>query len=108
MITKRDLIYMDNIWTIDDGICIKRGKEITRLTWGEVGYIVRLVRQNKNDNLRTLQEWAALDGIRIIDPDGFDRTDPLLMERKFTREEFCRGIFLCTVTALEGKNENSG
>lgn len=40
----------------------------------------------------TLAEWSQLAGIRIIDPDGFDRTDPHLWERGFTLDEFERGI----------------
>jgi hypothetical protein len=46
--------------------------------------------------LRTLQEWSSILGITILDPDGFDRTDPMLMERKFTLSEFNQGIVSCT------------
>jgi hypothetical protein len=46
---------------------------------------------------KTLQEWADLDGVKILDPDGFDRTDPELWERQFTKEEFMRGIANCTI-----------
>jgi hypothetical protein len=46
---------------------------------------------------KTIQEWAALDGIKVYDPDGFDRTDPLLMERKITKAEYDAGILRCTV-----------
>ena len=52
------------------------------------------------DQLHTIQEWAALDGIEIIDPDGFDRSDPLLWERKISLEEFKKGQFLCTIAPL--------
>lgn len=45
----------------------------------------------------TLNEWAAIDGIKILDPDGFDRTDPNLYIRLFTREEFNQGIIRCTI-----------
>ena len=41
---------------------------------------------------KTIGEWnAAVSSINVIDPDGFDRTDPLLYERRFTREEWEAG-----------------
>jgi hypothetical protein len=46
---------------------------------------------------KTLQEWASLDNIVILAPDGFDRTDPQLFERKFTKEEYQKGLILCTI-----------
>lgn len=50
--------------------------------------------------LRTIQEWAARDGIEIIDPDGFDRRDPLLWERRISIDEYLRGLPLCTIAPL--------
>lgn len=52
------------------------------------------------EDLKTIQEWASLDGIEIIDPDGFDRRDPLLWEKKISLEEFQRGKLLCTIAPL--------
>jgi hypothetical protein len=49
------------------------------------------------DERKTVQEWADLDGIEIWDPDGFDRSDPDLWERKVTKEEYLAGISYCTV-----------
>ena len=46
---------------------------------------------------KTLQEWAALDGIQMLDPDGFDRTDDKLFERQFTKEEYDTGLIKCTI-----------
>lgn len=50
----------------------------------------------------TLQKWAERDGLTILDPDGFDRRDPFLMERAFTEAEYRAGIGRCTVTRLPG------
>lgn len=46
---------------------------------------------------KTLKEWAMIDRIKIIDADGFDRSDNLLFERQFTYDEYINGIFMCTV-----------
>jgi len=46
---------------------------------------------------KTLQEWADIDGLIICDPDGFDRSDPEIMSRKFTRQEYDAGIMLCSI-----------
>ena len=45
---------------------------------------------------RTIEEWGRLTSIRVLDPDGFDRKDPHLMERTFTRQEFDAGVALST------------
>ena len=52
------------------------------------------------EKLKTIQEWAKEDGYKIIDPDGFDRTDPELMTKKITKKEFNRGVPLCTVVGI--------
>ena len=46
---------------------------------------------------RTLDKWGKRYGIEILDPDGFDRTDPKLMRRRFTKAEFTRGVGKCTI-----------
>ena len=51
-------------------------------------------------NLHTIQEWATLDGIKVLDPDGFDRKDPLLWERKISIDEYRRGLPLCTIAPI--------
>jgi hypothetical protein len=38
----------------------------------------------------------------MYDPDGFDRTDPHLFERYFTRGEYERGMVSCTVAIHYG------
>ena len=68
---------------------------------------------------RTIQEWADRDYLIVVDPDGFDRTDPEIMVRKRTKEEYDAGIMLCSIIALqtnakaaikwmESKEENDG
>ena len=47
--------------------------------------------------VRTIEQWSDIKGIRIIDPDGFDRTDPKLYEKLFTEEEFEKGLLNCTI-----------
>ena len=46
---------------------------------------------------KTIEEWAVEYGIEVLDPDGFDRSDPDLMNKKFTRDEFLDGIIFCTI-----------
>lgn len=45
----------------------------------------------------TIKEWSNLTGIVVLDPDGFDRTDPKLNEKLFTKEEFINGIHKSTI-----------
>lgn len=47
--------------------------------------------------MKTIKEWAELRGIKIIDPDGFDRNDPNLWDKKITEQEFYEKIMLCTI-----------
>lgn len=47
---------------------------------------------------KTLVEWCQLFDITMLDPDGFDRTDHKIWERKFTLQEFNQGIVRCTCT----------
>lgn len=49
----------------------------------------------------TIAEWALLDGIRVLDPDGFDRKDPYLMRRAYTREEWDKGVMNCTIERVK-------
>jgi hypothetical protein len=62
------------------------------------------------EETKTLDEWAKLDGITILDPDGFDRTDHHLWERQFTKAEYDKGLCNCTIRCnvnvlnREGKN----
>jgi hypothetical protein len=48
-------------------------------------------------DLKTIKEWADNEGIVVLDPDGFDRTDPELMTRKFSYKDFCKGILRSTI-----------
>lgn len=40
----------------------------------------------------TIRGWEILLDKHILDPDGFDRSDPDLMKRLFTRTEFYEGL----------------
>ena len=46
---------------------------------------------------KTIPEWEEVLKVKILDPDGFDRTDPLLYERGFTKEEFEEGLVQSTI-----------
>lgn len=45
----------------------------------------------------TIKDWEVITGIRVLDPDGFNRKDPQLMERLFTYQEFTHGMIQSTV-----------
>jgi hypothetical protein len=45
----------------------------------------------------TIKEWEKYLGVKVIDPDGFDRTDPLLTSRMFTYDEFMKGLLSSTI-----------
>ncbi len=53
---------------------------------------------------RTIDEWGEVFGVRVLDPDGFDRTDPNLWERKFTKDEFFKGAVASTIMASKKEN----
>jgi hypothetical protein len=45
----------------------------------------------------TINEWEKIVGITIVDPDGFDRSNPNLYNELFTKEEFDDALMRCTV-----------
>jgi hypothetical protein len=45
---------------------------------------------------KTIKEWEPIFNVEIYDPDGFDRTDPELYNRKFTKAEFEQGMLMST------------
>jgi hypothetical protein len=57
------------------------------------------------NELKTISEWeketcnigGRKSKVRILDPDGFDRRDPDLYKRLFTREEFEQGMIMSTI-----------
>jgi hypothetical protein len=65
--------------------------------------IARALGASKSVNLKTgevkktINEWGKFYGIRVLDPDGFDRSDPNLYTKLFTKEEFKKGLPFCTV-----------
>ena len=49
-------------------------------------------------NVQTIEEWSQEPGMPVVlDPDGFDREDPRLVDRLFTEEEFLQGASMSTV-----------
>lgn len=54
---------------------------------------------------KTIKEWEKEYDFRILDPDGFDRSDPNLYSKQFTREEFEKKAVSCTI---EGKVNAKG
>ena len=45
----------------------------------------------------TIKQWGDITGTIVLDPDGFDRKDPRLMERLFTYQEFQHGCMESTI-----------
>lgn len=45
----------------------------------------------------TINEWGKIKGIKVLDPDGFDRRNPDLMETLFTEREFEEGALGSTI-----------
>lgn len=60
--------------------------------------------QENGEIVRKISEWEIIKGIRIIDPDGFDRMDPNLYEKYFTEDEFDRAILTCTIEMKSGQD----
>jgi len=48
---------------------------------------------------KTIPEWEEEFKVSVLDPDGFDRKDPNLMKKKFTKEEFLDGLITSTIIA---------
>lgn len=46
---------------------------------------------------KTIKEWDEMSGITILDPDGFDRSDPYLHLRRFSAQEYIDKGSLCTI-----------
>lgn len=57
---------------------------------------------SKHEDKRTIEEWSKKFGIKILDPDGFDRKDPLLFKRKFTKKEFENNSMFSTIKTIPG------
>jgi len=55
----------------------------------------------KELEVKTYEEWAKElfknEGIEILDPDGFDRSNSNFTQEKYTKEEFEKGLGLCTI-----------
>ena len=51
----------------------------------------------KKAKRRTICQWAKCFGIKVMDPDGFDRKDINLYSRYFTQAEFDKGIWRSTI-----------
>lgn len=46
---------------------------------------------------KTIKDWEKVYGVRVIDPDGFNRKDPKLYEKEFTQKEFERGLVYSSI-----------
>jgi len=49
---------------------------------------------------KTIAEWSKDFNVKVLDPDGFDRTDRYLHEKVFTRAEFEHGLAKSTAIML--------
>lgn len=58
---------------------------------------------------KTWREWdkEAIDGITILDPDGFERGDPMEAKYVYTRDEFLRRRNECTVNFVARTKEGA-
>lgn len=50
---------------------------------------------------KTLEQWAVQKGIEILDPDGFDRSDPDLYTEKMTEQKFNARVMLSTIVVTD-------
>lgn len=55
---------------------------------------------------KTLEQWAVQKGIEILDPDGFDRTDPDLYTRKMAEKEFEKSVGYSTIVVTNWDRYN--
>ena len=53
--------------------------------------------KGKKEEKKTIEEWEEELKIEILDPDGFDRKDPNLYNKKFTEEEFREKMVYSTI-----------
>lgn len=56
----------------------------------------RATPDNNNPKAKTIEQWSKIKNVTILDPDGFDRTDPNLFTNKYTEEEFFYGMIQST------------
>lgn len=63
----------------------------------------------KELEVKTYEEWAKElyenEGIEILDPDGFDRSNPNFMKEKYTKEEFEKGLMRSTIEQTKKAKE---
>lgn len=50
-----------------------------------------------NNEKHTISEWEILKDIIVLDPDGFNRSDPELYKRLFTEAEFEKCLMSSTI-----------
>jgi len=58
--------------------------------------------KNKDIVKKTITEWEKETGVKILDPDGFDRSNPNLYDLEFTKEEFIKGVLGSTIESKWG------
>ena len=54
----------------------------------------------ENEVKLKIEEWELLVQVKILDPDGFDRTNPNLFNEKFTYKEFKKGMDCSTQKSM--------
>lgn len=54
----------------------------------------------ENEVKLKIEEWELLVQVKILDPDGFDRTNPNLFNEKFTYKEFKKAMYLSTQKSM--------
>lgn len=81
-------IYNDVPEAITNWIMSRATKELRRALDATIG---------KKPLREWAEEYAQEKDITLYDPDGFDRTDPDIWDREYTRAEFERGLFASTV-----------
>ena len=50
---------------------------------------------------KSIIDWAYDEGYKILDPDGFDRTEMDVMTKLRTKEEFDKGFGNCTIIGIK-------
>jgi len=53
--------------------------------------------ETEKKRYQTIEEWENEYRVEIIDPDGFDRHDPNLYNKKFTEKEFLKSLSYSTI-----------
>lgn len=65
-----------------------------------MSFLRRKIIKKEDPNIKkTIHEWQQEYDFAIMDPDGFDRKDPKMRERLYTRKEFEQRVCGCTLVS---------